>query len=70
MQQQTQVGTQAGGLALLGVLFLFVAGFALGLGQQSSDPELTAAFTFAFGGAGLVCCLAAAIATGIRIGGS
>ena len=70
MQQRTQLGAHGGGLAVLGVLFLFVAGFAFGRGQYGNDPELTAGVTFALGAAGLVCVLAAGIAIGLRLGRS
>jgi hypothetical protein len=71
MQQGSKQGakgaSQEVGVAILGVLFLFTAGFVLGVGQHSSDPELTAGFFLAFLGAGSLCVLAGGIAIGIRL---
>ena len=67
MQQTSEALSRGVGLAVLGVLLFFTAGFILGLGQHSNDPELTAGFCFAFAGGGLLCVVAGGIAIGMRL---
>ena len=53
--------------AVLGVLFLFIAGFIRGGEANSPDPELVLGAFYALAGLGLIGVLAAGVAAGISL---
>lgn len=53
--------------ALLGVLCFVIAGFVLGVGRNSPDPELVLAAYYALVACGLLGVLAGGVAMGIRL---
>jgi ABC-type multidrug transport system permease subunit len=62
-----QLGPNASTAAILGVLSFLIAGFVLGMGEHSSDPELVGALALGLMACGLLGVLSAAVAFGIRL---